>query len=107
MTQYTFQGLKLLIVMFDVNKASTKNIEAVQLLTKQLEGKVDCFILTSSGSDAMEAFRHEHQLAVPYYYADATVLKTIIRSNPVLHFGKTEPYWAIGIITTRLLPTRY
>ncbi|MBX2895053.1 MAG: DoxX family protein [Cyclobacteriaceae bacterium] len=82
MTQYTFQGSKLLIVMFDVNKTSVTNITAVRELTKQLEGKVECFILTSSGSEAMEAFRHEHQLAVPYYYADATVLKTIIRSNP-------------------------
>lgn len=88
MTQYTFQGSKLLIVMFDVNKASTKNIKGVQMLTKQLEGTVDCFILTSSGSDAMEAFRHEHQLAVPYYYADATVLKTIIRSNPGIALWK-------------------
>lgn len=82
MTQYTFQGAKLLIVIFDVSKASVKNIAAIKELTKQLEGKVDCFVLTSSGSEAMETFRHEHQLAVPYYYADATVLKTIIRSNP-------------------------
>ena len=81
-TQYTFDGAKLLIIIFDVNKASAKNIDAIRELTKQLEGKVDCFVLTSSGSDVMEAFRHEHQLAVPYYYADATVLKTIIRSNP-------------------------
>ena len=71
-----------MIVIFDVKKASVKNIEAVRELVNQLEGKVDCFVLTSSGSDVMEAFRHEHQLAVPYYFADATVLKTILRSNP-------------------------
>jgi uncharacterized membrane protein YphA (DoxX/SURF4 family) len=81
-TQYTFEGNRLLIVMYDVNKSSTANIVAVRDLTRALEGKVDCFILTSSASEAMEAFRHENQLAVPYYYADATVLKTIIRSNP-------------------------
>jgi uncharacterized membrane protein YphA (DoxX/SURF4 family) len=82
LTQYTFQGAKLLLVIFDVNKASVKNMAAVRELTRQLEGKVECFILTSSGSEAMEAFRHEHQLGVPFHYADATVLKTIIRSNP-------------------------
>ncbi len=81
-TQYTFEGARLLIVIFDVQKASTENIKEVTTLTNQLEGKVDCFVLTSSGSDSMEAFRHEHQLGVPYYFADATVLKTIIRSNP-------------------------
>jgi len=81
-TTYTFEGPRLLIVIYDVQKASAKNIEAIQELTRQLEGKVDCFVLTSSGSEAMEAFRHEHQLAVPYYFADATVLKTILRSNP-------------------------
>jgi len=82
MTQYTFEGAKLLIVIFNVEKASSDNISSIRDLTNQLEGKLDCFILTSSGSDAMEAFRHEHQLGVPYYFADATVLKTIIRSNP-------------------------
>lgn len=82
MTQYTFQGAKLLIIMYDVTKANTDNIDDVRSLTKSLEGKVDCFILTSSGAEQMEIFRHEHQLAVPYYFADATVLKTILRSNP-------------------------
>lgn len=81
-TQYTFEGARLLIVIFDVQKASSENIKEINALTKQLEGKVDCFVLTSSGSDIMEAFRHEHQLALPYYFADATVLKTIVRSNP-------------------------
>jgi uncharacterized membrane protein YphA (DoxX/SURF4 family) len=81
-TQYTFEGDRLLIVMYDVSAASVKNIAAIRELTRAVEGKVDAFVLTSSGSDQMEAFRHEHQLAIPYYYADATVLKTIIRSNP-------------------------
>jgi hypothetical protein len=82
MTQYTFQGPKLILVIFDVNKAASRNMAAVRELTKQLDGKVDCFVLTSSAAESMETFRHEHQLGVPYYYADATVLKTIIRSNP-------------------------
>ncbi|MCA6417006.1 MAG: DoxX family protein, partial [Cytophagales bacterium] len=88
-TQYTFDGDKLLIIIYDVRKASVKNMEAIKNLTKELEGKVDCFVLTSSSSEQMEAFRHEHQLAVPYYYSDATVLKTIIRSNPGITLWKS------------------
>jgi hypothetical protein len=42
-----------------------------------------CACRRSSASD-VEAFRHENQLAVPYFFSDATVLKTIIRSNPGL-----------------------
>jgi hypothetical protein len=82
LTQYTFEGPRLLIVIYDVAKTSAKNMGEIRQLTNQLEGKVDCFVLTSSAAAQMEAFRHEHQLAVPYYYADATVLKTILRSNP-------------------------
>lgn len=87
-TQYTFEGNRLLIVISDVRKSSDKNMAAIQELTKQLEGKVDCFIVTASTAEAMEAFRHENQLAIPYYYADATVLKTIIRSNPGIALWK-------------------
>lgn len=87
-TQYTFQGPRLLIVIYDVTKASTKNMNKLRALTKQLEGKVDCFVLTASLAEQMEPFRHENQLAVPYFYADATVLKTIIRSNPGIALWK-------------------
>lgn len=87
-TQYTFQGAKLLIIIYDVTKADTDNMDDIRALTRELEGKVDCFVLTSSGSEQMELFRHENQLAVPYYFSDATVLKTILRSNPGIALWK-------------------
>jgi uncharacterized membrane protein YphA (DoxX/SURF4 family) len=83
-TQQTFTGAKLLIIMYDVNHAATKNINRIRDLSKSLDGKVELMILTSSSSTDFETFRHEHQLAIPYYFADATVLKTIVRSNPGL-----------------------
>ena len=83
-TQETFVGAKLLIIIYDVQYASSKNIDQIRTLTKALDGKVETMVLTASSSADFEAFRHTHQLAVPYYFADATVLKTIIRSNPGL-----------------------
>lgn len=83
-TQETFKGAKLLIILYDVKKASDKNITDIVNLSKSLEGKVEMMILTSSPGDVVDAFRHQHQLAVPYYFTDATVLKTIVRSNPGL-----------------------
>jgi uncharacterized membrane protein YphA (DoxX/SURF4 family) len=81
-TQNTFEGAKLLFIIYDVKKASLKNLDEIRQLTEPLDGKVEMMVLTSSLSADFEAFRHEHQLAIPYYFADATVLKTIIRSNP-------------------------
>ncbi|MBL0742335.1 BT_3928 family protein [Chryseolinea lacunae] len=81
-TQSTFEGAKLLFVIYDAGKASVKNMDKIQQLIKGLEGKVDMMVLTASGAAQFETFRHEHQLAVPYYFADATVLKTIVRANP-------------------------
>lgn len=81
-TQQTFEGNKLFIIIYDVAEASVKNMDKIRQLAKDLEGKVDVMVLTASGGETFEAFRHEHQLAAPYYFADATVLKTIVRSNP-------------------------
>jgi uncharacterized membrane protein YphA (DoxX/SURF4 family) len=83
-TERTFEGNKLFIIIYDVTLASEDNIDKIRELAKNLEGKVEVMVLTASGGETFEAFRHEHQLAVPYYYADATVLKTIVRSNPGL-----------------------
>lgn len=81
-TQQTFDGNKLFFIIYDVSKASLANIEYIRALIKSLDGQVDMMILTASSGEQIEAFRHANQLAVPYYFADATVLKTIIRSNP-------------------------
>ena len=81
-TQNTFEGAKLFFIIYDVNKASAKNMNALRELIKGLDGKVEMMALTSSPAAEFESFRHENQLAIPYSFADATVLKTIIRSNP-------------------------
>lgn len=83
-TQQAFTGAKLLIIMYDVKKTSDKNIAEIVRLSKALDGKVEMMILTSSLGEEVDAFRHQHQLAVPYYFTDGTVLKTIVRSNPGL-----------------------
>ena len=95
-TQHTFEGEKLLFIIYDVTKASASNMEEVVKLSRDLEGRVDMMVLTASGASQFESFRHEHQLAVPYYFADATVLKTIIRSNPGITFwvdGTVKGMW--------------
>jgi uncharacterized membrane protein YphA (DoxX/SURF4 family) len=87
-TQNTFEGAKLLIIIYNVEEANTKNLGAIAQLSRDLEGKVEVMALTSSSGEQFENFRHEYQLPVPYYFADATVLKTIVRSNPGLTLWK-------------------
>lgn len=81
-TEKTFEAAKLFFVIGDVKDASLANMDAIRELVNNLDGKMEMMVLTSSTAEQFEAFRHEHQLAVPYYFADATVLKTIVRSNP-------------------------
>lgn len=81
-TQKTFEGPWLFFVMYDIQKSSNANQAKLNELIKGLDGKVPMFILTSSSTELVEAYRHENQFAVPYAFSDATVLKTIIRSNP-------------------------
>lgn len=80
-TDQLLSGDKLLIIIYDVDKASRDNIEDVKQLADQVKN-TDVWVLTASGYESFEKFRHDVQLAVPYYYADATVLKTMVRANP-------------------------
>lgn len=83
-TPSTFEGPKLLFIIYDASKASVGNVEDIRELINALDGKIDMMILTSSPPAEIDAFRHQHQLAAPFYSADATVLKTVVRSNPGL-----------------------
>ena len=96
LTAATLSGTKLIVVMEDVGETSTKNMSALRNLVTALEDKIDFLVLTSSGATLMEVFRHENQLAIPYAFSDATVLKTMIRSNPgliLLRDGTVLGHW--------------
>ncbi len=83
-TQQTFEGNTLIIVVHFVEKANQQAFQQINQLIEKIEGQVKVMVLTASDQSSFEAFRHEVQLAAPYYFADATVLKTMIRSNPGL-----------------------
>ena len=96
-TQASFEGSKLIIITYDVKKSDIKSFETINKLIAGLEnGVVEPIVFTATDSETFEDFRHEVQLAVPYYFADATVLKTIIRSNPgivLLDNGVVKGKW--------------
>jgi hypothetical protein len=73
-----------MLIVSDVGSASLKNVDEIGKLISDLDGKVEMMALTSSSGAQFDAFRHANQLAIPFYFTDATVLKTIIRSNPGL-----------------------
>lgn len=83
-TQQTFEGEKLFIIIKNTKDIDAGSLPAIRALVEGLKGtSVAPFILTSTSDDEITAFRKEFQLEnVPYYKADATVLKTIMRSNP-------------------------
>ena len=80
-TDELMNGTKLVIIIHQVEKTSLDEIDRLRNLTIQ-NPRFQTWILTSSGYEKFEAFRHQHQLAAPYFFADATVLKTMVRSNP-------------------------
>lgn len=95
-TEEILQGAKLVVVVHFAGKADTDHINEINSLAGGLEGAAQSMVLTSSDQASFDAFRHTHQLAVPYYFADATLLKTMIRSNPgviLLQNGKVLKKW--------------
>ncbi|GAB3990137.1 DoxX family protein [Spirosoma daeguense] len=97
-TQETFEGKKLFIIIKNTADIDAGSLPAIRSLVEGLEGSdIKPFILTSTSDDEIKAFRKEFQLeSVPYYKADATVLKTIMRSNPgtwLLNNGVVRGKW--------------
>lgn len=87
-TQEVFRGNKLLILVQDVRKANPGGFTQINKLVADLEknktARIEPMVLTSSSSQDFDVFRHEVNLAAPYYFGDATVLKTMMRANPGL-----------------------
>jgi prepilin signal peptidase PulO-like enzyme (type II secretory pathway) len=81
-TEASFTGKKIFLVMYDVSSSQQEVMSDVAALVNDLPSDIEVMAFTSSSAQSFENFRHEHQLAVSYYFLDATVLKAMIRSNP-------------------------
>ena len=87
-TQEILTGNKLLITIENAEKVNSKNISKIRETVQNLENdnslSLDIMVVTASDLASFEKFRHRYQLALPYYYIDGTVIKTMVRANPGL-----------------------
>jgi hypothetical protein len=99
-TEEALKGKKIFIIIANIGDA-WKNCQGecfgkINRAIQDLEKKgYQVMILTVPGTE-FEEFRHEVQLRGDYYYADDTMLKTMIRSNPgmvILNEGKIIAKW--------------
>ena len=80
-TEDLMNGNKLLIITHSIAKTSDAANNDIRALIGTVQG-VDSWALTSSSGDEFESYASNAGWTLPYFYADATVLKTIIRSTP-------------------------
>lgn len=84
-TEESFKGKKLFLIIKNFTDINTAAFPDISKLINQVKNKgISPVILTSGDSGEIQKFMQEHQLSIPYYSVDATVLKTISRSNPGL-----------------------
>ncbi|RSK50877.1 BT_3928 family protein [Hymenobacter rigui] len=84
-TDEVLKGNKLLLIIQNVQDADRdrfKDINKLMEATAKSRKQIQPLIITSSSPQEFDAFRHDVNLPGTYYFADATVLKSMIRSNP-------------------------
>ena len=84
-TPELLRGNKLVLIIQDVDKADRDRYELINKLlndAKDSRRNITPLIITSTSPAEFDVFRHNANFAVPYYFADATVLKSMVRSNP-------------------------
>ena len=76
-------GKTYFIVMYDLNKADTSNLNIISKLVEQAKLEdADIMILTASSDDEIKVFEEKNSLNLPYNFTDPITLKTMIRANP-------------------------
>ena len=52
--------------------------------TEEIDNEIESWVITANDEATYENFRHEYQISLPYFYADGTVIKAMVRANPGL-----------------------
>ena len=95
-TEQVLSGVKLLIISYYIEEADESGLIEINQLLPQLPNDITPLILTSSSAEDVLKVKARRSLQPDFYYGDATVLKTIIRSNPglvLLKDGKVLGKW--------------
>ena len=88
LTKESFLGNKLYIIIHNIDKTdfSDKKEKEFVIKLKSLVSNINFWVepvfLTSSNPTSFNNFINKYQIKIDVAYADATVLKTMIRSNP-------------------------
>lgn len=84
-TDSTFVGNKLLVIFKDVKNTDIEQVKKLKSLIKTAQAKgISPMILTSVIQADYQKFSEANGITTPYFSADATVLKTMARTNPCL-----------------------
>ncbi|WP_209332657.1 BT_3928 family protein [Lunatimonas salinarum] len=84
-TEEILQGQKLLILVSNLQKMSSANLDEIsKLIQDALGGGLDVKFLCASSEEEVQQLIRDMSWNIGYYLADATVVKTIIRANPGL-----------------------
>lgn len=86
-TQESLTGKRIFILVQNVEKANLDSFEEIKKMISEVTAKnanIKVAILTSDTKETIEAFKTSQNFNYPFYYIDATVIKTVARSNPAL-----------------------
>jgi hypothetical protein len=86
-TQESLTEKRIFILVQNVEKAYFSTFEEIKKLISEVTAKnanIKVAILTSDTKETIDAFKASQNFNFPFYYIDATVIKTIARSNPAL-----------------------
>jgi hypothetical protein len=85
------------VIVYDVSKTNIKGMEKIAERTASYsDAGIKVIGLSASSYNDIEDLRHQTNSAYPFYYADGTVLKTIVRANPglvLLNGSKVLAMW--------------
>ncbi|MEN8249172.1 MAG: BT_3928 family protein [Bacteroidota bacterium] len=81
-TSQSLFGLKLFIIIYGTESVQPSQIEQLKQLVEDLGTEVEPIIITSIDGMQLNSFFADYNLNIPFFYGDATVLKTMVRSTP-------------------------
>lgn len=88
----------MIVTIHHIDKVNAKGVEAIKQMVQQAEEQsIPYVLLTSALPERVEQFLYDNGLeGMEFYFADATAIETMLRSNPgfiLLKEGKVLGKW--------------